>query len=51
MGNHSQKVSCRDETQRSHAGWETIREKFPVGVKRNGAMPDGKPFANSFLPV
>lgn len=28
---------------------ETIREQFPVKVKRNGAMPDKKPYANSFL--
>ena len=39
MGNYSQKVSCRYETQWSHVGQETIGEKFPAGMKRNVAMP------------
>ena len=43
------KVSYGDETQWRYAGWETIREKFSAGMKRNGAMPDRKPFTNSFL--
>ena len=51
MGNHLQKVSCQYETQWSYAGQETIREGFPAEMKRNGAMPDGKPFAKSFLSV
>ena len=49
MGNYTRKVSCRYETQWSYAGWETIRKKFPVGMKRNGAMPGRKLYANSFL--
>ena len=43
------KVSYRDETQWSHAGQETIRKKFPAAMKHSRVMPDGKPFANSFL--
>ncbi len=43
MGNCTRIVSCRDETQWSYAGQETIREKFPMEMKSNGAMPDGKP--------
>ena len=59
MGNHLRIVSCRDETQWSHAvlsfraersGVEKSPvEKFPVGMKRNGTMSDGKLYANSFL--
>ena len=43
------KVSCRNETQRSYAGQETICEKFPAAMKHSGAMPDRKPYATSFL--
>ena len=51
VGNHSQTVSCRHETQRRHVEWETIRKQFPVGKKHHGAMSSGKLFANSFLSV
>ena len=43
------KVSYRVETQRLQAGQKTIREKFPVDMKRSGFKPDRKPFAKSFL--
>ena len=43
------KVSYRVETQRFQAGQETIREKFPVDMKRSGSKPDRKPLAKSFL--
>ena len=49
MGNYTRKVSCRDDTLLSHAGWETICEKFPVVMKLYCPMSDGKLFANSFL--
>ena len=49
IGNYTRKVSCRDETLLSHAGWETIREKFPVVMKPYCPMPDGKLYAKSFL--
>jgi hypothetical protein len=45
------KVSYGDETQWRYAEWETIGKKFPVGMKRNGAMSDRKLYANSFLSV
>ena len=51
IGNLSQIVSCRDETLLSHAGWETIRQQFPVAMVRNRFTSDGKLFANSFLPL
>ena len=51
VGNYSQTVSCRYETQRRHIEWETIRKQFPVGMKHKGVMSSGKPFANSFLSV
>ena len=44
-----QKVSYGDETQCCHGGQETIGEKFPVGVKYNGAMADRELFAKGFL--
>lgn len=40
------KVSYRVETQRLQAGQETIREKFPVDMKRSGFTSDRKLFAN-----
>ncbi len=43
------KVSYRVETQRLHGVQESIREKFPVDMKRSGFKPDRKPFAKSFL--
>ena len=48
-GNLSQTVSCRQETQWSHAEQETFRKQFPAGKKHNGATSSRKPFANSFL--
>ena len=51
VGNYSQIVSCRYETQRRHIEWETIRKQFPVGMKHKGIMSDRKPFANSFPSV
>ena len=39
MGNSWLTVSCRCEMQSCHVGWETICERFPVGMKRNGTMP------------
>ena len=50
-GNFSQTVSCRNDSQSSHVGQETIRKQFPAAVIRNRSMPDRKPFANSFLSV
>jgi len=44
-------VSCWDEIKRCHAVWETIGEKFPVGMKYHRAMSDEKLSANSFLPA
>lgn len=41
-GNYLRKVSCRGEAQWSHAGQETVCERFPVEMKRNGAMPERK---------
>ena len=49
IGNYTRKVSCRDETLLSHAGWETIRQQFSVAMVRNRFISDGKLFANSFL--
>jgi len=36
-GNHSLKVSYGDETQWSHAGQETVCQKFPMVMTRSGA--------------
>ena len=49
IGNYTRKVSCRDETLLSHAGWETICQQFPVVMKLYCPMSDGKLFSNSFL--
>ena len=51
VGNPSQTVSRRQETQWSHVEQETLRKQFPAGMKRSGATPSRKPFAKSFLPV
>ena len=48
-GNYSRRVSYGDDTQWFHARQETIREKFPMEMIRNGSMPDRKLFAKSFL--
>ena len=48
-GNYPPIVSCRYAPPLSHAGWETIREQFPAAMLHYCPMPDGKPFANSFL--
>jgi hypothetical protein len=48
-GNYLRKVSYGDDTQWFHAGQETIREKFPMEVIRNGSMPDRKLFTKGFL--
>jgi len=37
-GNYSRKVSYGDDTQWFHAGQETIREKFPMEMIRNGSI-------------
>ena len=50
-GNLSRTVSCGQETPWSQGGQETLREQFPVGKKQHGAKPNGKLYANSFLPV
>ena len=50
IGNYTRKVSFRDETLLSHAGWETIRQQFPAAMIRHRFTSDGKPYANSFLP-
>ena len=48
-GNYPRTVSCCYAPPLSHAGWETIREQFPAAMLHYCPMPDGKPFANSFL--
>ena len=48
-GNLSQTVSCRYDSQSSHAGQETFRKQFPAPVIRNRHMTNRKLFANSFL--
>ena len=50
-GNFSQTVSCRNDSQSSHVGQETIRKQFPVAMIHNRPMSDRKLFANSFLPL
>jgi hypothetical protein len=42
-------VSYGNGTQCAHDGQETIRERFPMEMIRNGSMPDRKLFAKSFL--
>ena len=49
VGNPSQTVSRRQETQWSHVEQEPLRKQFPVGKKRSGATSSRNPFANSFL--
>lgn len=41
-------VSCCDGKRWCHAGWETIREQFPIEVEHDGVMQDRKPLANYF---
>ena len=50
IGNYTRKVSCRDETLLSHAGWETICQQFPAAMIRHRFTSSRKPYANSFLP-
>ena len=50
-GNLSLIVSCRNDSQSSHVGQETIRKQFPIAMLHNHLTPDRKPFANSFLPL
>ena len=49
MGNYSQTVSCHYAPLLPHAGWETIREQFPVTMFHHCPMPNRKLSANSFL--
>ena len=51
IGNLLQTVSCRCAPPLRHAGQETIRKQFPIGVLHLCDMPDRKLFANSFLSV
>ena len=45
------KVSYCDEQLWRHVKQETIRNRFSVGMNHRSAMPNRKPFANSFLLV
>ena len=49
MGNYPPIVSCRYAPLLPHAGWETIREQFPVTMLHHCPMPNRKLSANSFL--
>ena len=44
-GNPSRTVSCRNETEWSQAGQETIRKQFLAGMEHNGTMSNREPFA------
>ena len=51
MGNYPRTVSCRYAPLLPHAGWETFRKQFPVAMLHHCPTPNGKPSANSFLPL
>ena len=51
IGNYTQTVSCRYDTQSSHDELETFCKQFPVAMIRNRLTPDSKLYANSFLPL
>ena len=39
IGNYTRKVSCRDETLLSHAGWEKLRKQFAADLSPIVATP------------
>ena len=51
MGNSLRTVSCGSESQRCHAGQETICEQFLTAMEDNSVKSNRKPFAKSFLPL
>ena len=48
-GNYPRAVSCRYAPPLPHAGWETIRQQFPVTMLHHCPMLHRKLFASSFL--
>ena len=51
IGNYTQTVSCRYDTQSSHDELESFCKQFPVAMLHNRLTPDRKLYTNSFLPL